>query len=174
MYRFVLPLVIFISCSENSAEEVSVENITPADSALFPEVDSNLTEPDTLAPENLVGIAFTYSGSYCGGAYPSDEILEEVSRPQPLSEMKIVLKSDYEFTFETDAEGKISAPLDPGKYKLFLDRGNDTETSPFNVNCEAYYKKEWGTVRIDSTRTDYKVHIEFPCDLCDENVKKRP
>jgi len=68
----------------------------------------------------------TETREYCGGANPSDEILEALRRPQPLAHHKLYVRRGSKnalanpilLEFSTDAEGKFQIELLEGEYCL--------------------------------------------------------
>lgn len=177
MYRFTFVFLILSACTSDSVAPDEKLSQTQNDTTGLNQTDSIETIDSTLAEltaMDSVEIKFTYSGSYCNGAYPSEEVLEDIRKPRALSETTLILKNESEHIFTTDTRGRISAELKPGKYNVHLSPDNNADKAPYNVSCEKYYEKSWGSFTVDTSRTNYKIHIEFPCDLCDETIKMRP
>lgn len=174
MYRFTFIFLILQACTSNPVELKPDAN----DSTNLHLQDSSIQTTDTTSTtetlKDSVEIKFTYSGSYCNGAYPSEEILEDIRKARALSEITLIFKNQSEQIFTTDSKGRIIAFLEPGKYDVHISPDNDAEKAPYNVSCEKYYEKSWGSLSVDTSRSNYKIHIEFPCDLCDETIKMRP
>ncbi|HEX2898469.1 MAG TPA: hypothetical protein VHS96_02005 [Bacteroidia bacterium] len=69
------------------------------------------------------------TGSYCGGAAPSEEILAEASRPKPFANKGFLIRSgkmnalgtDMVTRTRTDAQGTFSVELIPGTYCMVLE-----------------------------------------------------
>ncbi len=173
MHRY-LPVLLFLNaCSTSPVATDSDTEVQISDTThlLKTERVDTLVQPDlTVAAE----IKITWSGSYCNGAYPPDELLEEIRQPRPLNEVKVILRGSEDYSYTTNSRGRIFATILPGDYTLLLDPENDPDKAPYNVTCEKYYDRSWGDIRIDTNRTSYKIHLEFPCDLCDQTIKMRP
>jgi len=82
-------------------------------------------DPNVLHRVTLSGTA-TETRQYCGGANPSDEILETLQRPRPLARHKLFLRRGSKnvlahpvlLEFSTDADGKFQIELPEGEYCL--------------------------------------------------------
>ncbi len=82
-------------------------------------------EPDGLPRVTLSGVV-TETREYCGGANPSDEILEALRRPQPVAHHKLYVRRGSKnalanpilLEFTTDADGKFRIELPEGEYCL--------------------------------------------------------
>ncbi len=72
----------------------------------------------------FVEINVTQTSSYCGGARPSPEMIEQLGTPTPLAEKKLYIKKGEKNTFDSnifleissDTSGKIQLLLPSGKY----------------------------------------------------------
>ncbi|HEY8399938.1 MAG TPA: hypothetical protein VIK89_01680, partial [Cytophagaceae bacterium] len=65
----------------------------------------------------------TYTSSYCGGAAPTPEILEEHRKQKILANVTIrVIKAgeEGELVVKTDEKGSVKVCLKEGNYKLYL------------------------------------------------------
>ncbi|MEW6470070.1 MAG: hypothetical protein AB1458_14175 [Bacteroidota bacterium] len=72
-------------------------------------------------------------GAYCGGARPTQEILEKIKEPKPVVNTKFYVRKDtfndvsqpvlLEFT--TDSSGNFGISLPPGKYCIVNDQKKD-------------------------------------------------
>jgi len=64
------------------------------------------------------------TGTYCGGAYPGEQAIQEMKRPKPLPSKKLYLKAgrknDFSkaviLAFISDSVGRFSISLAPGDY----------------------------------------------------------
>jgi hypothetical protein len=76
----------------------------------------------------LVTVKVTYTSPYCGGARPSDQMLEDSKKPKPLPGQLFYVKPGKENSMsvnalaqaETDTSGKMVFKLPLGKYMLLL------------------------------------------------------
>ncbi|MBK8927225.1 MAG: hypothetical protein IPM74_15235 [Crocinitomicaceae bacterium] len=175
MYKYFTIALLLFSCAENT-QQLCVESDT--DDSVLAVTDSVLTEPvtDSLIAEtpDSVLMKITYSTSYCGGAYPPDEILEEHRTPQRFKHFTFLLRGDKDQEFTTNEQGKATLSLAPGSYQLFLLKENKERYAPFDLSCDAYYQEAWAKFDVNPNKTDYKIHLDFPCDLCDPEVRVRP
>ena len=171
MYRFSLILVLTVACTRDLPPDSRSDkhNADSVENEIVPE--SVLTESITWVDAE---IRVTYSNSFCNGYAPSEEMLHEIREPRPLDEIALILKGETDFYFTTDKRGRAELSLPVGNYELFLDRENDAETAPYNTSCQAYYDQSWGSLIVEEGITGYKIHIAFPCDLCDESANRRP
>lgn len=90
----------------------------------------------------------TYTRSYCGGAYPSDEILQELQQPIPWHTtfyFRKGLRNDKNVPLAdsatTDANGHFSVSLKPGTYVMLYDWQRDQQIF--------YSKKLHGDLQVD-------------------------
>lgn len=170
MLRFVFLSVLFLACSDEiNKPSVQLKNGLDSMTVLHDSMEIDKT--------NLVSaeIKITWSGEYCNGAYPSDEMLAEARAVHPLEMFEVIFKSDSEsYSIRTDHRGHLQAQLLPGNYELFLSDANDMEGAPFDLGCSKYYDRSWGELQVQDQKLSYKMHIYFPCDLCDENAYRRP
>lgn len=175
MNKYSIIALLFFSCAEN-AEQLRVESDTK-DSVLVV-TDSSLTEPvtDSLIAEtpDSVLLKISYSTQYCNGAYPPDEILEEHRTPRRFKHFSFHVSGVNKLSFTTNERGEATIALSPGKYQLELLKDNKTKYAPYDLNCMAYYENSWAEFEIKPNQSTYKIHIEFPCDLCEPEIRMRP
>jgi hypothetical protein len=111
-----------------------------------------------------VHIQVTSTSSYCGGAYPPDDLLEKLRTPNPLSNVEVFIRrgedNDFNnpiiFAGQSDENGDVKCKLPEGNYALvFKEKSNsdyynsllemyneDTEfRSKINVDCLNSYIK---------------------------------
>lgn len=70
-----------------------------------------------------------YTKAYCGGAAPSEEMLEQYRTPMPLADLKLHVRKGSSNTLgqspvqtvQTDGEGRFTFTLPPGEYCLITD-----------------------------------------------------
>ncbi|MEX1192965.1 MAG: hypothetical protein WEA99_13435 [Brumimicrobium sp.] len=73
-------------------------------------------------------IKITFSESYCNGAAPSEETMEELNKPKPATQKKVYLRKGdsndinkpIDYTFTTNDNGIIEGEIPEGKYSIVL------------------------------------------------------
>lgn len=119
-----------------------------------------------------VRIHFSYTNSYCGGARPTDEIINKYKTPNKLSNFKIKLLNKKPITFTTDSLGRIIAKLRPGKYRIFLTEENNKKLfTNYDPTCVKMLKPPYGELLIEPGKNNYKINLHFPCNPCQPNNK---
>lgn len=133
-------------------------------------------------------VELTYSSSYCGGAAPSDELMQELQTQKPWRNKKLYLKKGSKNTLDskifreviTDTSGIIKLQLAPGQYFLVDEEKKDktyynhvlrtykertNEEGPVDMDC---FKKWYATpelvlnISIKSPKR-YKLNIHHEC-----------
>lgn len=101
-----------------------------------------------------VVIELTHTSSYCGGAAPSDELINELNTPVPYANKKLYLKKGSVNTLESkmikevvsDSLGRIRLSLIPGKYFLVEEEKKDRKYYDYVMKTYAEQTKEEGPV----------------------------
>lgn len=76
------------------------------------------------APARMVTITGLFSEEYCGGAPPSDEMVEEMEREKPFANQTLHIytlglgEGEY-FKLKTDDNGQVKKRLKPGRYLVY-------------------------------------------------------
>jgi hypothetical protein len=122
------------------------------------------------AQKRKVTIELNYTEPYCGGARPTDEILEEAQKPKPYAGRKMILvsKTGKADTLITDAKGRVSAKLNKGQYALFEPWRYYKSTfsgAPANQFDPACLKAEWEKATVEIKITGKKPNIVFKNEL---------
>lgn len=104
-----------------------------------------------------ITIQCTYTESYCGGAYPPDELLAELARPKPLGSTALHIRTSADnknhtdakliLSAITDAEGLVHITLPEGNYVLVFDDKKDR--TRYNEILERYSQKTQYTDAVD-------------------------
>lgn len=103
-----------------------------------------------------VTINATTTQAYCGGAKPSEEVLEELNTPKPASNVKIYLRkgdsnnidNDIDFEFTTNDSGRVETRLPEGKYSIVFENKKDRAT--YDSLLEKYGKETVSQTAIDT------------------------
>jgi hypothetical protein len=94
-----------------------------------------------------ISLQFNETRSYCGGAVPTEAVLQELKEKKPFADQTIYvyLKSKCVDSLKTDSLGKISKKLKYGKYNLYLPwkHFKKVPTGELNEYDEECLKKEW-------------------------------
>ena len=127
-------------------------------------------------------LAVTYTSEYCGGAYPDDELLEELMVPKPLGKETVYIFKNENVeditALQLNKEGKVSLNLKAGKYSVckyhhlqvaqemeeLLSKGPGTEGLcppdwKFQISAE---------LEVGESGGEYTVNLHLICDPCQE------
>lgn len=135
-------------------------------------------------------IEIKYIQPYCGGARPTEEMLEDAKKEKKYSDMEVMLVSakNKMIKAKTDAEGKLNVKVPYGTYKLFeawrynKKTPNGEDLKEFDENClKAEWEKSFMTVEFTKTKTAQKSDgpiIMFcspnaPCLRADNHIPQR-
>lgn len=163
----------------------AVDSIRKIDSAMLTDSVSRAAHADTV-PTDTTPVEATYptkfkilfTSSYCGGARPTDEIVEEKQRLKTLSSSSIKFKNHFtgkEYVLKTNAEGIAEGQMEQGKYDVFLTKDINAELGTgFDPKCKLWQDQLLLTVKVNSAGGTQSVNIHFICNPCDENMKRRP
>ena len=164
--------IVFVAfaCTNSPADNIPAQGTDTVLTTNDVAITDTLTEEDA----DTLELKITYSSSYCNGAPPPEEILDELKEPKPFENFKFYLQSDSTFFFETDSRGRAYITVQPGKYQLYFNTENQDRYAPFDLTCNEYFEKAWAELLIEEGKTNYKCHIHFPCGLCEGAVWMRP
>jgi hypothetical protein len=93
---------------------------------------------DTTKNSSVVAIQLTTTRSYCGGARPPQEMLDELASPQPLAGKFVFIRKgtinnplDEALVAQgtTDAMGRFEFSVQPGDYYLVFEEKKDNQYS---------------------------------------------
>ena len=184
LQQTIIPAIIIIfliSCYGNSEKlqpEINSENETEfiMDSTI---TETKFTEPISTKDSTsiLEGKAF-YNSSYCNGAPPPADILEDLKKFRILinSEIKFVNHSDETIIAiaKTDENGNYQVNLENGKWDYYL-TPNISKKYGIDPNCTERFENKYGTIEINETSEKIPdLHFHFDCDPCDPTIKMRP
>jgi hypothetical protein len=139
--------------------------------------------PPSVHQYTVSGI-ITQTHAYCGGARPSDKMLEDLRTPKPFPGKKLFVKNGTENTaglkvlgeIIADSAGHFRLQLPPGSYciveqeqinKLDLDNFRKKKTTDLQLD-EACLKQWWGKCLMSfeittADKTDLNINFHFPC-----------
>ncbi|MBN2891455.1 MAG: hypothetical protein JXL97_06295 [Bacteroidales bacterium] len=129
---------------------------------------------------SVTGVA-NYNSTYCGGARPTEEVLEKYNRLRPMKNTTIKFvntdNSKKEKT-KTDENGNFSVNLSAGNWEYYLsedfyDSNNEDVLLEIQKKCDELYNVPYGTIEIFSDTTVNLIY-HLPCNPCDPNINMRP
>lgn len=114
----------------------------------------------------------TFANHYCGGAPPSDEIIEAHKTQFKMSNSTIMLKNTKtkkSFMITTDNQGKFVSEIEPGIYDYYMTKSyNKSMGASFNASCPRWLNTCFGQINIKEGKTEgYKIVFEFLCNPCE-------
>ncbi len=120
----------------------------------------------------------TFTTRYCGGARPSQEILDRNKTPKIYKNTTFKLKNastNKEYLFKTDSLGNYSLSIKKGMYNLYPTLNSSDENKiGFDNKCEKWQSMNIGEVTIgNEKKLNYDFIVNCPCDPCDPDIKKR-
>lgn len=129
-------------------------------------------------PTNKYELIIKYNGSYCGGAKPSEQMLEEIESMRPLSNTTLKVfpigKKKPVYKVKTDKNGIAKISLPDGEWEYTLTKDIGKEIMYINKKCSKAINQVYGTFTTGMSGLDeINVNFHFKCDPCDENSKKR-
>jgi len=151
----------------------------------YGETTNNEADDENKETEYIVSGTIQYSESYCGGARPTDEMLEEITRPENYpgkrlfvvngninqSEKKIIA------AIISDSAGKFSVLLPPGEYciiqpeqrdkKIFTKYDNPDDNIEADEKClTEWFKTCLFSFKVESSPvTEIQLMFHRPCFL---------
>lgn len=182
MMKYLLHILFFaliFACS-NTEKSVSVKE--SATSEMEPAMDST---SEQVATEEMVkdtlqyinGAAF-FNTSYCNGARPSNEILEQHRRERNLVNSTIKLKNvktGKEIEVKTDAKGAFKIPLESeSEFEYYLTKQSDPSLGFINIKCDAVFERKYGTFKMSDISDSLHLLFHLTCDPCDPYSRMRP
>ena len=127
-------------------------------------------------------LSVTYTSEYCGGAYPDDEILEELMVPKPFEKETIYIFNNDNVqdivSYQLNKEGKVSLNLQVGKYtvcqynhlKVAQEMEEQLSQGP---GKEGFCPPDWkfeiaAELEVGEKGGEYTVNLHLVCDPCKE------
>jgi len=124
-----------------------------------------------------VTMSVVFKNTYCGGAAPSQSILEQYKTEYPLTNTTISLQDTSGYgkiiKIHTNSKGVIKTKLRAGTYNFFMtEKYNKTLGFDFNSSCDEWLKRSFGQITIVAGQKDgYKILFDYGCNPC---APKRP
>jgi hypothetical protein len=113
----------------------------------------------------------TFCNSYCGGAKPTENILEQYKKEYIFSNSSFILKKDStnkQIKVTTNSKGVFTTALAPGKYNYYMtNQFNKKAGSTFNPDCDIWLNRSFGQIEILPQTKKYKIVYNFGCNPCE-------
>lgn len=155
------------------SQAISSQKTSMADKLLYQKDTSKERHIHTdLSLNNAVSGKVVYMNSYCGGAWPSQEILDSYQQEYPLKNCTIKLTNDKDISksilITTDNNGLFHSELKPGVYNCFMTKKiGKTMKSNFDPSCQIWLASCFGQCKIIGKQKDgYKIVFQFGCNPC--------
>lgn len=149
--------------------------------------NSNKVNKNQSEPDNSIKITTTKTSSYCGGAKPPDELLDELREPKVYPKAKLFIRKGSKNEFqnpyfkkvETDSAGKVSISLPKGVYAVVFDNKSDVDVyneliktvessssyDTLDIKClDRYFTKPDGIITVTDSIQTVTINRHFPCE----------
>lgn len=187
---FFFVFIFLIGCAEEHSHDNGADSLAQSDSlplafthpdSVAARKDSVTLTADTVVPvDNKIHASFRfyYTTSYCGGARPTEEIIQENAMPRLLTNSKVKLKNhhtDIVYTCVIGSDGEANVDLEEGKYDVYFTKEiNPALPTGYDPKCSLWQNKSLFTVKVTNDGKTREVTLHFECNPCDENMKRRP
>ena len=129
----------------------------------------------TIFAQTKNQIAFTvkYTNTYCGGAAPTPEILEQLETPQALTLTQLLFipkegNNKKAIFATTDSTGLVNVKLLPGTYSVKMSKKfNKTLGLNYNPTCKKMLYRVWQTIEIKKDQNSTTITLHFSCNPCE-------
>jgi hypothetical protein len=122
-----------------------------------------------------VAVSVMFKNTYCGGAAPSQSILDQYKTEYPLTNTTIALQDTCGYgkiiKIRTNSKGVIKTKLRAGTYNYFMTKKyNKTLGFDFTSSCDEWLKRSFGQITIVAGQKDgYKILFDYGCNPCAPN-----
>lgn len=186
---FYSVFIFLFGCAEEQPHDNnSVDSSSHVESLTSPiaHSDSVAARKDSAAQDTIIPVdnrihasfRFYYTTSYCGGARPTEEIIQENAMPRLLTTSTVKLKNHHTgvvYTCKIGKDGEATIDLEEGKYDVYLTREiNPALPTGYDPKCSLWQNKSLFTVKVSNDGKTREVTLHFECNPCDENMKRRP
>jgi hypothetical protein len=133
-----------------------------------------------------VHLKITQTSSYCGGAAPPRELIEQLNTPSALAGKVIYLRKGKTnnlckkpVMLKSDENGEITTSLDPGFYAVVDDTKNDNvyyndlrkrfsepvlNYGELDINClDSWLETPQQVIEVVSKKTQFQINFHQPC-----------
>ena len=180
-YILITVIVFTISACTNpqsstDQQNKTVDTVLKSDSTqkLNDTIKKAVVNTEIKSQEDVSG-SVTFKNHYCGGARPSDEMLDGYEKQYPLKSSTILLKSkkqkDKTIEITTDKKGNFNLQLEPGTYDYYMTESYNKEMNcSFKSDCKKWLKQCFGQIKIKEEKySGYKILFDFECNPCEPN-----
>lgn len=151
-------------------------------------VSVNSGDAENQVESQEVSIRVTETSAYCGGAKPSQEILDELNTPKSLPKTTIYLRKgevndveqSIDYALKSDEKGLINVMLPAGKYSIVFDNKKDQSKyeelldqygkptdayKAIDTNClQTYFRKPEKVIHVErSAENEFSVNYRNRC-----------
>lgn len=119
-----------------------------------------------------VTVSVVFKNTYCGGAAPSESILEQYKAEYPLKNSTILLQNTSgcgkTIKIRTNSKGYFKTKLRAGTYNYFMtDKYDKTLVFDFNPSCDVWLNRSFGQITIvKGQNAGYKIFFDYGCNPC--------
>lgn len=129
--------------------------------------------PDDKLEKTTVEVTVNFTSDYCGGAYPSEDILSALKKPRLMTNQKIFIVKEGNGEeaineVKTSEKGIFSTDLEPGKYNIFLpEKMSDFIGKMASKEiCENWKKTPNGTFEVVENVKVVSASVYKTCSPC--------
>lgn len=176
-FYFILLCTLFSFGNEHKPEIRSQKTIAPINEMVRQGLNACSEACSKISFKKTLGIPVKgramYRISYCGGAAPSEEMMEEMRKPKIFKGQLYFVKDKIKTKITTDANGHFSCTLPTGKYKIYLAQNRrGPESFWYDENLDG---KWWAQQVFSNVEIKNSGEIKFVLDFtCSPTNRKRP
>lgn len=180
----IAAIFLLASCSDRAVREQQTEEPVPetAEEQIAVNEPEPSEEPDGETAQGDVRLSGTvlHTRSYCGGAPPPEELLEEFRKPLPYTEQSLVLKNratGKSYTLTTKSDGTYSVVVPSGMYDVFhTKRPGTKEQLGYDPNCDEWLKTKLDEISVaeQAVVSGKIITIHVSCEPCNPAERMRP
>jgi hypothetical protein len=168
MFLKIFNLAIIFFCLSVYSNDLTASS--PNQTAFKAVINAQSENSADMYKTQKVTVCVVFKNTYCGGAAPSESILEQYKTEYPLKNSTILLQSasGKNIKIRTNSKGYFKTKLRPGTYSCFMtDKYDKNLGFEFNSSCEEWLKMSFGQITIVSGQRDgYKILYEYGCNPC--------
>lgn len=173
MFIKIFNLAIIFFCLSVYSNDLTASSLNQtAFKAVFNAQNENCTD---MYKTQKVTVCVVFKNTYCGGAAPSESILEQYKTEYPLKNSTIMLQSAGGKTIKirTNSKGYFKTKLRAGTYNYFMtDKFDKNLEFDFNPECDVWLNRSFGQITIIKGQANgYKILFDYGCNPC---APKRP
>lgn len=175
---YLTVISICLAVYSNGQTSAALQNQTAGKAviSLHTETGNNYINNDVKAGK-VIKVSVMFKNTYCGGAAPSQSILDQYKTEYPLTNTTILLQdtsgNGKTIKIRTNSKGVFKTKLCAGTYNYFMtEKYNKNLGFDFNSSCDEWLKRSFGQITIVAGQKDgYKILFDYGCNPC---APKRP